>query len=133
MIICEDKYPAILDEIADFLTDGEIELVFVGPEEMRQINLAQRGLDYATDVLSFPLEAAPHFPLGSIVINTEKVAAKAAEYGHGEDDETALLFTHGLLHVLGFDHETDDGQMRDKEEEIIKKWGLPDSLIVRNS
>ncbi len=133
MIICEDNYPAILDEITDFLTDGEVELVFVRAEQMRELNLKERGLDYATDVLSFPLEPAPHFPLGSIVVNLDKVAEKACEYGHGEEDELALLFTHGLLHVLGFDHEKDNGEMRAKEEEIIKKWGLPDSLIVRNS
>ena len=72
-----------------------------------------------------------HAPLGCIVINTELVAAKAAELGHSEDDETALLFTHGLLHVLGYDHENDAGEMRAKECEAIEKFSLPKSLIVR--
>ena len=69
--------------------------------------------------------------LGSVVINLDLVEMKAAQLGHGTDDETALLFTHGLLHVLGFDHESDDGQMRVKECEIIEKFCLPKSLIVR--
>ena len=69
--------------------------------------------------------------LGSVVINLDLVELKAAQLGHGRDDETALLFTHGLLHVLGFDHESDSGQMRAKECEIIEKFCLPKSLIVR--
>ena len=69
--------------------------------------------------------------LGSVVINLDLVELKAAQLGHGRDDETALLFTHGLLHVLGYDHESDDGQMRAKECEIIEKFRLPKSLIVR--
>lgn len=69
--------------------------------------------------------------LGSVVINLDLVELKAAQLGHGADDETALLFTHGMLHVLGFDHESDDGQMRAKECEIIEKFRLPKSLIVR--
>ena len=69
--------------------------------------------------------------LGSVVINLDLVELKAAQLGHGRDDETALLFTHGMLHVLGYDHESDDGQMRAKECEIIEKFCLPKSLIVR--
>ena len=69
--------------------------------------------------------------LGSVVINLDLVELKAAQLGHGRDDETALLFTHGLLHVLGFDHESDNGQMRAKECEIIEKFRLPKGLIVR--
>ena len=131
MILCDDKYPAILVEIADFLTNGEIELVFVDSKEMQKINQKSRGIDAPTDVLSFPLEYAPHFPLGSIVINLDKVTEKSSEFGHSNEDEIALLFTHGLLHILGFDHENDDGEMRRKEIEIIEKWELPKSLIVR--
>ena len=69
--------------------------------------------------------------LGSVVINLDLVELKAAQLGHGRDDETALLFTHGMLHVLGDDHESDSGQMRAKECEIIEKFRLPKSLIVR--
>ena len=72
-----------------------------------------------------------HAPLGCIAINVDLAREKAAELGHDEADETALLFTHGLLHVLGFDHESDDGQMREAEERVIAKFNLPKSLIVR--
>ena len=123
MILCEDDYPRILDQICDYLTAGEVELSFVDAEEMKEINVRQRGIYETTDVLSFPLEMQLHAPLGCIVIN--------AELGHGEDDETALLFTHGLLHVLGYDHENDAGEMRAKECEVIEKFSLPKSLIVR--
>ena len=132
MIICDDKYPEILDKICAFLTPGDVELVFVDTEEMRGINVTQRGINKTTDVLSFPLVMQLHTPLGSIAINTDLVEQKAAQLGHSKDDETALLFTHGLLHVLGFDHEKDNGEMREKETEVIRNFNLPKSLIVRS-
>ena len=132
MIICDDKYPEILDKICAFLTPGDVELVFVDAEEMRGINVTQRGINKTTDVLSFPLVMQLHTPLGSIAINTDLVEQKAAQLGHSKDDETALLFTHGLLHVLGFDHEKDNGEMREKETEVIQNFNLPKSLIVRS-
>ncbi|MEO1938129.1 MAG: rRNA maturation RNase YbeY, partial [Sulfurimonas sp.] len=73
----------------------------------------------------------PMAPLGSIVISYDFVKEKAAEFGHSQDDEFTLLFIHGLLHILGYDHEIDSGEMRQKEEEIIKNFNLPKSLIVR--
>ncbi|MEE3744432.1 rRNA maturation RNase YbeY [Campylobacter porcelli] len=131
MIICEDNYPRILDTIAQKLTNADIELLLVDTKTMHQINLKERKIDKTTDVLSFPLHYIPHFPIGSIVINTDLALSKASELGHSIDDEIALLFTHGLLHILGYDHENDDGQMRRKEIEIINEFNLPDSLIVR--
>ena len=203
MILCEQPYPEILDAIAAELGGGSVELIFVRGEEMRQLNAQTRGINKATDVLSFPLDPAAfagfggdlskensahknsgakilndtnsaskntdvansasensntinsensegessddenlknknfggeNFApvlLGSVVINLDLVELKAAQLGHGRDDETALLFTHGMLHVLGYDHESDDGQMRAKECEIIEKFRLPKSLIVR--
>ncbi|ARR00947.1 MULTISPECIES: rRNA maturation RNase YbeY [Campylobacter] len=131
MIICEDNYPQILDTIAQKLTNADIELLLVDTKTMHQINLKERKIDKTTDVLSFPLHYIPHFPIGSIVINTDLALSKASELGHSIDDEIALLFTHGLLHILGYDHENDDGQMRRKEIEIINEFNLPDSLIVR--
>jgi len=62
----------------------------------------------------------------------EKVKEKAAEYGHSQEDELALLFIHGMLHLAGYDHESDDGEMRARERELIEEFGLPESLIVRN-
>lgn len=131
MIICEDNYPQILDIIAQKLTNADIELLLVDSKTMHQINLKERKIDKTTDVLSFPLYYIPHFPIGSIVINTDLAMTKANELGHTIDEEIALLFTHGLLHILGYDHENDDGQMRRKEIEILNELNLPDSLIVR--
>lgn len=120
-----------LESIASLLSEKEIELVVVDKKEMQQINLEQRGVDKTTDVLSFPLEDIPHFPLGSIVINSDMIKEKAKELNHKEKEELALLFIHGLLHLLGYDHEIDNGEMREKEKELIEKFNLPKSLIVR--
>jgi probable rRNA maturation factor len=73
----------------------------------------------------------PMSPLGSIVISNDFVKEKALEFGHKVSDELSLLFIHGLLHILGYDHEVDDGEMRQKEKELIEKFALPKSLIVR--
>ncbi|WP_170018504.1 rRNA maturation RNase YbeY [Campylobacter sp. RM16190] len=131
MIICDEKYPEILDQICQYLTASDVELSFVDSEQMRDINLKQRKINKTTDVLSFPFEFIMHVPLGCIVINLDLAEEKSKEFNHSKDDEIALLFTHGLLHVLGFDHEKDSGEMREKEEEIIDKFNLPKSLIVR--
>ena len=135
LILCDEKYPAILGEILAELSDDAVELVFVRSEEMREINKNSRKIDKTTDVLSFPLENVPFGGdiklIGSVVINLDLVAEKSLEFSHSNDDEIALLFTHGLLHILGFDHEIDNGEMREKECEIITKFKLPKSLIVR--
>jgi len=109
-----------------------IELIIVSNETMKTINLEQRGVDKTTDVLSFPLEDFPHFPLGSIVINSDLAKIKANEFGHSFKDEITLMFIHGLLHVKGYDHECDNGEMRQEEEKLITKFKLPISLIIRN-
>jgi probable rRNA maturation factor len=113
------------------LTKKDIELIVTGNEAIQQINAQYRGIDKATDVLSFPYEDMPMAPLGSIVISLDYVKLKAKELGHSHDDEFALLFIHGLLHLLGYDHECDNGEMRQKEEELIMKFNLPKSLIIR--
>ncbi|ACM93548.1 conserved hypothetical protein [Nautilia profundicola AmH] len=121
-----------LNDIYNLLTDKDIELILTDDEEIKELNSQFRNKDKATDVLSFPLEAMPGMPLGSIVISIDTAKKGAEEFGHSVDDEIRLLFLHGLLHLLGYDHETDNGEMRAKEEEIIKKLNLPSSLIVRN-
>ena len=124
----------ILELIAKELTTKDFELIITDNEEIQELNKAHRNIDKATDVLSFPMEFDfPNMPLGSIVISLDYVEDKAKEYGHSNEDELTLLFIHGLLHLLGFDHEVDNGEHRNKEEELIKKYKLPDSLIVRNS
>lgn len=125
---------SILEKITNSLTKKDIELLVVKNDEIRELNKEHRNIDKATDVLSFPMDFdMPNMPLGSIVISTDFVEEKAKEYGHSFNDEFSLLFIHGILHLLGFDHEVDNGEHRSKEEELIKEFNLPDSLIIRNS
>ncbi|MDD5156983.1 rRNA maturation RNase YbeY [Sulfurimonas sp.] len=121
----------ILENIALSLTKKEIELIITDNKEIREINREFRGIDKDTDVLSFPFEEMPLAPLGSIVISANHIEDKAKEFGHSINDECGLLFIHGLLHLLGFDHEVDSGEMRDEEARLIEKFNLPKSLIVR--
>jgi len=122
-----------LNEIYEYLTDKDIELILTNDEEIRELNKLHRNKDKATDVLSFPLENIPGMPLGSIVISVDTAKKGAIEFGHSVEDEIKLLFIHGLLHLLGYDHEVDNGEMRKKEKEIIERFNLPKSLIIRTS
>ena len=133
MIFCECEFDPLLEQIADFLGAGDVELVFVNDDEMREINHEQRGINKATDVLSFPYEQVSGGLMGSVVISTDTASRVASELGHSIECEIALLFLHGVLHILGYDHEIDNGQMRQKEKEVIEHFSLPDSLIIRNS
>ncbi|MDY4803200.1 rRNA maturation RNase YbeY, partial [Campylobacter sp.] len=132
MIFCECEFDPLLEQIADFLGAGDVELVFVNDDEIRKINREQRGIDKATDVLSFPYEQVSGGLMGSVVISTDTASRVAGELGHSIECEIALLFLHGVLHILGYDHEIDSGQMREKEKEVIEHFSLPDSLIIRN-
>jgi len=128
----------VLEKIAQSLTNREIELIITDNAGIQKLNREYRDKDKPTDVLSFPLEtpfteqSVFDIPLGTIVISADLVREKAKSYGHTEQNELKLLFIHGLLHLLGYDHETDDGEMRQKEREIIEAFGLPSSLIIRN-
>ena len=123
-----------LEAICSSLTKKDIELIIVNNDEIQELNKEHRNIDKATDVLSFPLEfEMENMPLGSIVISLDFVEEKAKEYSHTQEEEFSLLFIHGLLHLLGFDHEVDNGEHRNKEEELIKEFNLPNSLIIRNT
>ena len=123
-----------LEKIVTSLTKKDLELIIVDNQTIKEINLEYRKKDEATDVLSFPVDGDfEHLPLGTIIISIDFVKEKAKENGHSEEDELNLLFIHGLLHLLGYDHEVDNGEHRRKEEELIIKFNLPSSLIVRNS
>jgi len=123
----------LLEKIAKSVTKKDIEFVLCDDLHIRLLNKEFRGCDCATDVLSFPLESIPHAPLGTVIISLDRAKDEAKLYNHSVDEEIALLFIHGLLHLLGYDHEVDEGQMRQKEKELIEKFQLPKSLIVRNS
>ncbi len=123
-----------LESIAKDLSDKDIELIITNNNEIKKLNKKHRNIDKSTDVLSFPLDNEfKHMPLGAIIISSEFVQEKAKQFKHSFQDELALLFIHGFLHLLKYDHEKDNGEHRQKEEEVIKKFNLPNSLIVRNS
>ena len=127
----------LLENIAQSLTLREIDLTICDNKTIQEYNREYRQKDQPTDVLSFPIEDdmiisnENVMPLGSIVISIDFVIAKAEEFKHTNSDELALLFIHGLLHILGYDHEVDSGEMREKEALIIQRFNLPKSLIVR--
>jgi len=92
--------------------------------ELRRLNHQFRAHDYPTDVLSFP-------DSNDIAISYPRAAAQAAEWGHAPAEEIRILMLHGLLHLLGHDHETDNGRMARAESRWRAKLGLPDGLIAR--
>ena len=126
VLVHTDDCPLIETEITGFLNRAaphlihkdklcSVEVLLTGDEEMRQLNARYRGLDRTTDVLSFPDgEIDPETErvfLGSIVISLDRAAEQAVEIGHQLDSELYFLMLHGLLHLMGYDHETDDGEM----------------------
>jgi len=111
----------------------DVELILCDNLEIRELNKEHRGIDAPTDVLSFPLEEFPHAPLGTIIISIDYVKDISLKLGHSVEEEIALLFIHGLLHLSGMDHESDNGQMRQREIDLIEHFALPKSLIVRSS
>ena len=121
----------IIEKITHTLTGKDIDLLVTDDKQMQQINAEHRGIDKTTDVLSFPFEEQPMAPLGSIVISADFVKKLSHELSHSAEDEFCLLFIHGLLHLLGYDHEVDEGEMREKEKELINMFDLPSSLIIR--
>lgn len=121
-----------LKEIAKSLTNKDLELIICDNDYIQELNLNFRQLDKPTDVLSFPLSNEIGIQtIGTIVISKDFVKSGAIQFGHKKSEETTLLFIHGILHLLGFDHETDNGEMRKEEKRLIKKFDLSKSLIVR--
>ena len=104
---------------------------------MRALNRQFRGKDAVTDVLSFPsdpsttLGAGERAFMGDIVIAAGVAARQAKDAGHSVQTELKVLALHGLLHLLGYDHETDDGKMALAEARLRKKAGLKEGLIER--
>jgi probable rRNA maturation factor len=131
---------------------GAVSIALVGDRRMRVLNRTFRGADYATDVLSFPADAEsrtsnrePRTPdfgrrttapvadlfLGEIVIALGVAGRQAREQGHSLATEVRILALHGLLHLLGYDHERDRGAMRAVEDRLRRRAGLPAGLIAR--
>lgn len=113
------------------LENAEVSVVLTNDEAVHALNREYRGVDRPTDVLSFSQregeDANPDDPvLGDIVISLDRVAAQAADYGHSFERELGFLTVHGVLHLLGWDHELPDEEKRmmAKTEEILGGIGL---------
>lgn len=99
-------------------------IAFVSDKRIRELNRQFRGLDKATDVLSFPADGPDESNLGDIAVSTETAATQAKENGLSFDDEIAQLILHGLLHLSGYDHETDNGEMNRLELRLRRNLGI---------
>jgi probable rRNA maturation factor len=104
-------------------------IVFASDRSIRELNRRYRGNNQATDVLSFPVEAEPFESelkayLGEVVISVQRAAAQAKANGLSFSSEIEQLILHGLLHLCGYDHETDKGQMNRLELKLRKKLGI---------
>lgn len=107
--------------------------LITGDAELRRLNREFRGKAHVTDVLSFPGATPAQMPvsLGDLAISLGRARAQARDYGHSTEQEVRVLMLHGLLHLLGMDHETDNGQMARAEKRWRKRLGLPNGLIER--
>ena len=99
--------------------------------ELHRLNRTFLQHDYPTDVLSFPSGSRSGF-LGEIAISIDRAREQAAERGHGVGEEIKILMLHGVLHLLGMDHETDRGRMARAEARWRKLFDLPTALIERS-
>lgn len=124
---------------------GEVSVAMVSDRRMRSLNRQFRGKDAVTDVLSFPFNFAQGKPfdfaqgkpgdgrfLGDIVIASGVARRQAREMAHAVRTEVRVLALHGLLHLLGYDHESDNGRMRRVEARLRKRAGLREGLIERS-
>ena len=128
--------PTWLTGVAPRSAAGQAVIALVCDRKMRDLNHRFRGIDRVTDVLSFPAgpdgtghrrdgpAGGPRW-LGDIVIATGRAARQARAAGLTESEERRRLALHGLLHLLGYDHERDDGRMRRLERRLQRRGGLP--------
>jgi len=106
------------------IAESEVHVLITDDDEIRRLNREYRDLDEATDVLSFPDgERLPTGPLllGQIVVSLDSARRQAAELGHGELRELEELVLHGTVHLLGYDHEQDRGEMNEIELRLRKE------------
>jgi len=128
---------AWLRRVAPARARGVVTVVLISDARMRALNRIYRGKDSVTDVLSFPNPQSPipnHYSekcLGEIVIARGVASRQAAEAGHAMSVELRILALHGLLHLLGYDHERDNGRMLRVEQRLRRRGGLREGLIER--
>lgn len=118
-----------LARLAPSSARGDVCVALVSDRRMRALNRQFRGVDQVTDVLSFPADE-PGF-LGDVVIAEGVAKRQAKEQRHSLKIEIQILALHGLLHLLGYDHETDDGKMARAEARLRRQAGLPPGVIER--
>jgi probable rRNA maturation factor len=109
---------------------GQVNVLITGNRELQELNRRFRGKNHPTDVLSFPSSASDGLA-GEIAISAEIASQNAHRLGHNPADEIRILVLHGVLHLAGYDHERDRGEMAAKEQRLRKKLGLPSGLIER--
>jgi probable rRNA maturation factor len=116
---------------------GPVNVLVTGDAHMRELNHVFRKKNKPTDVLSFPPQPTkqksgkPAPFAGDLAISADIAAANAKQLGHPLAAEIKILVLHGLLHLAGYDHETDDGAMQRKEAKLRRELRLPESLIER--
>ena len=124
---------AWLAAVAPPAARGTVTIAVVGDRRMRSLNRTWRGTDVPTDVLSFPSggDPGPAKHLGDLAISRDTAARQAKAEGHSLATELRVLALHGLLHLLGYDHEHDSGRMARIERRLRRQGGLPAGLIER--
>ena len=102
---------------------GEVSVAFVNNQQIKELNNKYRDINEATDVLSFPIDDEM---LGDIIISTRRAAEQAEEYGHSLKRELAYLTVHGMLHLFGYDHHSEEekNEMRQKEERVLTQLDI---------
>jgi probable rRNA maturation factor len=125
-----------LSQVAPARARGSMSVAILSDARVRALNKRYRGIDRATDVLSFPAsDAGGPAPrtLGDVVIARGVAARQAAAAGHSTATELRVLALHGLLHLMGYDHHGDGGRMRAVERRLRRRGGLREGLIERGT
>ncbi|MBB5318958.1 rRNA maturation RNase YbeY [Tunturibacter empetritectus] len=113
---------------------GEVEVLLADDPTLRRLNKSFRGKNKPTDVLSFPTPAEiAHLHAGDLAISLETAALQAASYGHSLRDEVKILLLHGLLHLSGLDHETDNGEMATREAALRRQLRLTTNSLTERA
>jgi probable rRNA maturation factor len=111
---------------------GRVDVLVSNDRELRVLNRTYRGKDRATDVLSFPVaDTLQRGMAGDIAISAEHAARSARRLGHSVNQELKILILHGVLHLAGYDHESDGGRMARKEARLRRQFHLPLALTQR--
>lgn len=131
---------------------GEVSVLLTFDGRIRELNRRFRGKNKSTDVLSFPAMAIPSFPAmeipknvqaarnsreatpaGDLAVSLDTALRQARQFGHSLEVELKILLLHGLLHLAGYDHEADAGEMARREDQLRRRFRLPSALIARSS